>query len=65
MLSQLSKNQQVLANELDQIEGIVRANYSNIITAANYGISVQTSLFEVSEYGMTVVGPNPPNYAKP
>jgi len=38
-LSQLSKNQQVLANKLEQIERTVAANYSNIITAANYGIS--------------------------
>ena len=63
-LSQLSKNQQVLANKFDLIDKIVRANYTNIITAANYGISWQNSLFEVSEYGMNAVGPNPPHYAK-
>ena len=40
-LSQLSKNQQTLESRLDSIEKTVKANYSNIIMAANYGVTIQ------------------------
>jgi len=60
-ISQLSKNQQILASKLDQIESTVGDNYSNIIAAANYGVAWQVVIYNLT----TGIGqPNPsPHWA--
>lgn len=47
-ISQLSKNQQILANKLELIERTVNDNYSNIIAAANYNVAWQTVIYNLT-----------------
>jgi hypothetical protein len=47
-ISQLSKNQQILESRLDWIENTVGDNYNNIISAANYGVQWQISLWNLN-----------------
>jgi hypothetical protein len=47
-ISQLSKNQQALESYLGQIDSTVGENYYNIISAANFGVQWQISLWNLN-----------------